>query len=207
MRPAGLTNAEGKPKYTGLHTLRHFYASWRINADRGGQGLPAKEVSSGSAQLVSSGQRRARKTRRGRACFARGRDINEVGVECMAAPRLRRPQRQSQRKFQTRALHPRGQSAPKKCASKKCRRLKQLLNKCARNDQARALGQKQTFQRNRHVRFTPESGHVQCTRPCPLCANSGHGPSWIQPDSRPQRRVAAHDPPAAFIHPCHRLPR
>ena len=24
------------------------------------------------------------------------------------------------------------------------------------------------------VRFTPESGHVQCTRPCPLCANSGH---------------------------------
>jgi hypothetical protein len=55
VRPAGLTNAEGKPKYTGLHTLRHFYASWRINADRGGQGLPAKEVSSGSAQLVSSG--------------------------------------------------------------------------------------------------------------------------------------------------------
>ena len=26
----------------------------------------------------------------------------------------------------------------------------------------------------RHVRFTPESGHVQCTSPCPLCANSGH---------------------------------
>ena len=24
-----------------------------------------------------------------------------------------------------------------------------------------------------HVRFTPESGHVQCNRPCPLCANSG----------------------------------
>jgi hypothetical protein len=39
VRPAGLTNAEGKPKYTGLHALRYFYASWRINADRGGQGL------------------------------------------------------------------------------------------------------------------------------------------------------------------------
>src|SRR5215475_2429134 len=25
-----------------------------------------------------------------------------------------------------------------------------------------------------YVRFTPESGHVQCTRPCPLWANSGH---------------------------------
>jgi hypothetical protein len=30
---------------------------------------------------------------------------------------------------------------------------------------------------NRRVRFTPESGHVQCTRPCPLRANSGHCPS------------------------------
>ena len=26
----------------------------------------------------------------------------------------------------------------------------------------------------RHVRFTPESGHVRCTSRCPLCANSGH---------------------------------
>src|SRR5262245_25654162 len=26
-----------------------------------------------------------------------------------------------------------------------------------------------------HVRFTPESGHVQCTRLCPLWAKSGHG--------------------------------
>jgi hypothetical protein len=25
----------------------------------------------------------------------------------------------------------------------------------------------------RHVRFTPNSGHVQCTSLCPLCANSG----------------------------------
>ena len=31
--------------------------------------------------------------------------------------------------------------------------------------------------RSRHqsdVRFTSESGHVQCTSRCPLCANSGH---------------------------------
>ena len=26
----------------------------------------------------------------------------------------------------------------------------------------------------RHVRFPSESGHVQCTRRCPVCANSGH---------------------------------
>ena len=26
----------------------------------------------------------------------------------------------------------------------------------------------------RHVRFAPESRHVQRTSPCPLCANSGH---------------------------------
>ena len=25
----------------------------------------------------------------------------------------------------------------------------------------------------RHVRFTPKSGHVQCTGRCPLCAKSG----------------------------------
>jgi integrase len=33
------------PKYTGLHALRHFYASWCINPlDRGGQGLNPKVV-------------------------------------------------------------------------------------------------------------------------------------------------------------------
>ena len=38
-----------------------------------------------------------------------------------------------------------------------------------------ALGQKQTFAvHQRHVRFTPESGHVQCTSACPLSAKSGH---------------------------------
>jgi integrase len=45
VRAAGLTNADGTPKYTGLHAVRHFYASWCINAvNCGGQGLPAKEV-------------------------------------------------------------------------------------------------------------------------------------------------------------------
>jgi integrase len=44
-RGAGLLDSEGKPKYTGLHSLRHFYASWCINpVDRGGQGLPPKVV-------------------------------------------------------------------------------------------------------------------------------------------------------------------
>ena len=30
------------------------------------------------------------------------------------------------------------------------------------------------LQRGDDVRFAPEGGHVQCTRQCPLCANSGH---------------------------------
>jgi integrase len=42
---AGLTDSKGRAKYTGLHALRHFYASWCINPlDRGGQGLPPKVV-------------------------------------------------------------------------------------------------------------------------------------------------------------------
>jgi integrase len=42
---AGLKMPDGKPKYTGLHSLRHFYASWCINrkAD-GGLELPVKLV-------------------------------------------------------------------------------------------------------------------------------------------------------------------
>ena len=44
-RALGCRTQEGKPKYTGLHALRHFYASWCINRlDRGGQGLPPKVV-------------------------------------------------------------------------------------------------------------------------------------------------------------------
>jgi hypothetical protein len=37
---------------------------------------------------------------------------------------------------------------------------------------------------NRHVRFTPESGHVQRNRRCLLCANSGHWPSIRSPRRR-----------------------
>jgi integrase len=45
VRTAKLFDAEGEPKYTGLHALRHFYASWCINPpDRGGQGLAPKVV-------------------------------------------------------------------------------------------------------------------------------------------------------------------
>jgi integrase len=42
---AGLVDANGEPKYPGLHSLRHFYASWCINrkAD-GGLELPLKLV-------------------------------------------------------------------------------------------------------------------------------------------------------------------
>jgi len=42
---AGVVDADGKAKYTGLHAFRHFYASWLINrkAD-GGLELPIKTV-------------------------------------------------------------------------------------------------------------------------------------------------------------------
>ena len=40
-----------------------------------------------------------------------------------------------------------------------------------------ALGQKQTFAaQNAMSALPPNSGHVRCTRPYPLCANSGHAP-------------------------------
>jgi integrase len=42
---AGVVTKAGKAKYTGMHCLRHFYASWLINlAEDGGQGLPPKVV-------------------------------------------------------------------------------------------------------------------------------------------------------------------
>jgi integrase len=44
-RRAGIVKVDGKPKYTGLHVLRHYCASWCINpVDRGGQGLQPKVV-------------------------------------------------------------------------------------------------------------------------------------------------------------------
>jgi integrase len=42
---AGIVDAEGNAKYTGMHALRHFYASWCINSRAsGGLELPAKVV-------------------------------------------------------------------------------------------------------------------------------------------------------------------
>ena len=42
---AGVVTKAGKAKYTGLHSLRHFYASWCINrVEDGGLGLPIKIV-------------------------------------------------------------------------------------------------------------------------------------------------------------------
>ena len=42
---AGVVTKDGKAKYTGLHALRHFYASWCINRkEDGGLGLPLKVV-------------------------------------------------------------------------------------------------------------------------------------------------------------------
>jgi integrase len=42
---AGVVDQQGNPKYTGMHTLRHFYASWCINQkEDGGRGLPPKTV-------------------------------------------------------------------------------------------------------------------------------------------------------------------
>jgi integrase len=42
---AGITKPDGTAKYTGLHSLRHFYASWCINRQAdGGLGLTPKLV-------------------------------------------------------------------------------------------------------------------------------------------------------------------
>jgi integrase len=42
---AGIVNSKGEAKYGGLHSLRHFYASWCINRkEDGGLGLPLKVV-------------------------------------------------------------------------------------------------------------------------------------------------------------------
>ncbi len=44
-RAAGLVNGKGEPKYSGIHALRHFFASWCINRRRdGGLELPIKTV-------------------------------------------------------------------------------------------------------------------------------------------------------------------
>jgi integrase len=52
---AGVVGADGRAKYPGLHSLRHFYASWCINRHKdGGLELPAKTVQArlGHASIV-----------------------------------------------------------------------------------------------------------------------------------------------------------
>jgi len=45
VRAVGIVDKDGEPKYSGLHSLRHFYASWCINPpERGGLGLAPKVV-------------------------------------------------------------------------------------------------------------------------------------------------------------------
>ena len=51
---AGVIDDKGKAKYPGLHTTRHFYASWCINRKQdGGLELPIKTVQSGSVMRAS----------------------------------------------------------------------------------------------------------------------------------------------------------
>ena len=73
---AELTDNAGKPKYTGLHALRHFYASWCINrrAD-GGLELPAKLVQErlGHASIVMTMDRYGH-------LFPRGDDSAELAA-------------------------------------------------------------------------------------------------------------------------------
>jgi integrase len=55
MVKAGVVTADKKAKYTGLHSLRHFYASWLINRkEDGGLALPPKVVQErmGHASIV-----------------------------------------------------------------------------------------------------------------------------------------------------------
>jgi len=52
---AGVVDNKGKPKYGGLHALRHFYASWCINRRKdGGLELPPKTIQArlGHASIV-----------------------------------------------------------------------------------------------------------------------------------------------------------
>jgi integrase len=61
-------------KYTGLHALRHFFASWCINSTtKGGRGLPLKEVQTllGHASVVMTSDRYGH-------LFPRGNDAAEL---------------------------------------------------------------------------------------------------------------------------------
>jgi hypothetical protein len=49
-----------------------------------------------------------------------------------------------------------------------------LQNKVRRSHRGHLHSLAEIATDRRHVRSTSESGHVQCTRRCPLSANSGH---------------------------------
>jgi integrase len=71
---AGIVTRGGKAKYTGLHSLRHFYASWCINRkEDGGLGLPLKLVQErlGHATVVLTSDRYGH-------LFPRGDDNSEL---------------------------------------------------------------------------------------------------------------------------------
>jgi integrase len=77
---AGIVTGEGKAKYTGLHSLRHFYASWCINRRvDGGLELPLKIVQDrlGHSSVQMTADRYGH-------LFPRGDD----GAELAAAERL-----------------------------------------------------------------------------------------------------------------------
>jgi len=41
----GIVDASGRPKYTGLHSLRHFFGAWALTRpEDGGLGLTMKEL-------------------------------------------------------------------------------------------------------------------------------------------------------------------
>ncbi len=75
-KAAGMTAKDGKPKYTGLHAIRHFYASWCINRRTdGGLELPLKVVQErlGHATVVLTSDRYGH-------LFPRGDDGSELAA-------------------------------------------------------------------------------------------------------------------------------
>ena len=79
MLAANIVTKDGKPKYKGLHSLRHFYASWCINRRvDGGLELPLKVVQArlGHASIQMTADRYGH-------LFPRGDD----GAEMAAAER------------------------------------------------------------------------------------------------------------------------
>ena len=88
---AGLVTKTGKAKYTGLHTLRHFYASWCINRpEDGGLGLPPKNVQ----ERLGHSRSRSRSTPT--AIYSRAMTLRRSTTRkwrCSPAPRHRRDMR------------------------------------------------------------------------------------------------------------------